>query len=154
MVSKKLVLTSLSILALFALVVSSSAQAATRGQKLARLNGNRELNASSTESTGTSTLRSKHIERKETLKTKPLTAKLKGISFRGTVQSLSGTTLTVNASTTTYTIDSSKAKVVGMKGHKGDLVKIQTGDTVKVTGKVNTDGTIKALLIRDSSRAI
>lgn len=150
MMSKKLVLGSLGALALVALLATSSARAATHGKKLALLNRHRNDMASSTDITGTSTVRINH---NKALKAKAFVAKLKGISFRGPVQSLSGSTLTVNASTTTYTIDGSKAKVIGMKGHKGSLSNIQIGDAVKVTGKVATDGTIKALLIRDTTRS-
>lgn len=76
------------------------------------------------------------------------------IRFAGTVQSVSGSSLTVLASNgTTYTVDAASAKVNYAKGKKGTISAIQVSDKVSVSGKL-TPGTnnVLASMIRDTSR--
>jgi hypothetical protein len=74
------------------------------------------------------------------------------ITVSGTVQSVSGSTLTVlDKSNVTYTIDASKARVQYKNGKKAaDLTIVQTSDSVTVTGKHQSgSNNVTASVVRD-----
>ena len=76
------------------------------------------------------------------------------IRFTGTVQSVSGSTLTVLATnSTTYSVDTISAKVSYAKGQKGTVSIIQVGDKVSVSGKLPAGtNNVTASMIRDLTR--
>jgi len=84
---------------------------------------------------------------------KRVTIKMTGINVTGMLQSINGTMLTVNASSTTYSVDAAKARIAYKNGKKADITLLQTGDQVRVQGKVITGITnITANYVSDLSK--
>jgi Domain of unknown function (DUF5666) len=83
-----------------------------------------------------------------------VTIKVGPISITGTLGSISGNILSVTtASSTTYSVDATNARIVYKGGRKGSLSILQTGDSLNVYGKTVSGSTsIMATLVRDSSR--
>jgi len=85
-----------------------------------------------------------------------VTIKVASTNVSGTLESVSGTTLTVMASTTaatTYTVDASKAVVSYKNGRKGAISILQTNDQVTVRGQMVSGSTdITASSVRDLSQ--
>ncbi len=83
-----------------------------------------------------------------------ITIKVSSSVITGTLQSVSGTSLTVvTASSTTYTIDASKANFYYKNGRKGTISILQTNDQVKVWGTMVTGSTnITATRVQDMSQ--
>jgi len=83
-----------------------------------------------------------------------VTIKISSLNFVGTLNSVSGDTLTVTtASSTTYSVDATNAKVTYKGGRKGSLSILQTGDSLNIYGKAVSGSTsVTATLVRDISR--
>jgi len=82
-----------------------------------------------------------------------VTVKMMTLSFIGTLQSVSGTNLTVATSSTVYSVDASKAVIMYKGGRKGDTSILQTNDQVKVIGKAVSGSTnVAASSVRDMSQ--
>lgn len=69
----------------------------------------------------------------------------------GTVSAVSGESITLNASSTTYTVDATSAKIYRKFGATMQVTDIQTGDTLQVRGTVNGTS-VTATTIRDLSQ--
>ncbi len=69
-------------------------------------------------------------------------------------QSLSGSVLSVTtASSTTYSVDATKARITYKGSRKGDVTILQVGDGLSVYGKAVSGSTsVTASLVRDVSR--
>jgi hypothetical protein len=83
-----------------------------------------------------------------------VTIKVSSLNFVGTLNSVSGDTLTVTtASSTTYSVDATNARVTYKGGRKGSLSILQTGDSLNIYGKaVSGSSSVTATLVRDNSR--
>jgi hypothetical protein len=83
-----------------------------------------------------------------------VTIKVGPVSISGTLGSVSGNVLSVTtASSTTYSVDVTNARVTYKGGRKGSISILQTGDNLKVSGKAVSGSTsITAVLVRDISR--
>src|ERR1051326_2442811 len=71
---------------------------------------------------------------------KVVSVPMKSFSFKGILESIVGSTLTVNststnASSTVFTVDDSHARVTYKNGHKADSTILQVNDQVQVVGK-------------------
>jgi hypothetical protein len=83
-----------------------------------------------------------------------VTIKVGALSFVGTLNSVSGNTLTVTtASSTVYSVDVTNSKITYKGGRKGSVSILQTGDSLNVYGKAVSGSTnVMATLVRDNSR--
>lgn len=79
--------------------------------------------------------------------------KVPRVTITGSLSAIVGANLTVNASSTVYSVDASNAKVRFMRGHKGSLANFQVNDQVKVWGtSVSGSTSITASIVQDLSR--
>jgi len=83
-----------------------------------------------------------------------VTIKVGSLSFTGTLGSLSGSILSVTtASSTTYSVDATNARITYKGGRKGDISILQTGDSLSIYGKaVSGSANVIASSVRDTSR--
>ena len=80
-----------------------------------------------------------------------VTIKVVSQTITGVLQAISGTALTVvNASSTSYSVDASKARVEFEHGHSGSLSTFQANDQVKVWGSgVSGSTSVTARIVQD-----